>query len=104
MNSNLLLYCLVIFNIRTLFVTNQINSEYVYSTSDWNVIRKPNWLNISIEGNYLHYSVDTIIFSDRKGKITFRNTEGLYHFLDVVQEGENSYLNINPNTVTFSSK
>ena len=64
--------------------------------------KKPYWLNISIEGNYLHYSVDTITFNDRKGLIQFTNTEGLTYFLEVVQEGENSYLNTNPNTVTFS--
>lgn len=85
-----------------LFVTSQKNSEYVYSTSGWKVVKKPYWLNISIEGNYLHYSVDTIIFSDRKGLIQFTNTEGLTYFLEVVQEGENSYLYTNPNTVTFS--
>jgi hypothetical protein len=85
-----------------LFVTTQKNSEYIYSTSGWKVVKKPYWLNISIEGNYLHYSVDTIIFSDRKGFIQFTNTEGLTYFLEVVQEGENSYLYTNPNTVTFS--
>lgn len=85
-----------------LFVTSKINSEYVYSTSDWSITRKPYWLNLTIENNYIYYSVDTQTNNDRTGYIYFQNTEGLNYIVEVVQEGENTYLDTNPNTVTFS--
>lgn len=85
-----------------LSITSQKNAEYVYSTSDWNILKKPYWLIVNKNADKeLEYSYNEVAYTDRKGIIILTNTEGLLYTIEVIQKGEISYLHTNPNTIIF---
>lgn len=86
----------------TLYATDEINKEYVYSTSGWSVKIKPDWLDINRDINgYLQYKYNTPCYSDRKGFVLLTNNEGLLYTIEVVQKGNIAYLHTTPNTIIF---
>lgn len=87
----------------TLHVTEEVNKEYVYSTSDWDVMRKPFWLDVNIKDGYIEYTAKSSTYNtDRKGNIQLKNREGLYYFIQVHQKSTISYLTTIPNNIIFS--
>lgn len=86
----------------TLYATEEINKEYVYSTSGWSVKIKPEWLDINRDINgYLQYKYNTPCYTDRKGFVLLVNNEGLSYMINVIQKGDITYLHTTPNTIIF---
>lgn len=86
----------------TLYATDEINKEYVYSTSDWDIMRKPFWLDMNKDINdCLQYRYNTPCYTDRKGFVLLVNNEGLMCMINVIQKGKIAYLHTTPNTIIF---
>lgn len=75
--------------------------ENIYSTSEWNIVRKPYWVNAVKSGNTLVLNAYDEIYKERQGIIILRNTEGLMYTITVKQNAIEPQLSIKGNNITF---
>ena len=72
----------------------------VYSTSEWIVRQKPTWISYYTENGYLYLKGNSDPLRPRTGFVILRNNQNLEQIVEVYQEPQNKYLNINPQSAT----
>ena len=98
------------FNLPYLFTEKQVINlndttgnviEEVFSSSDWVIKNKSNWLNVNILDDKHIKIYNSFILRNRLGSILLENSEGLQYIIYIVQEATEHYLHVNKNAIVF---